>query len=191
MKKEALDERESIRIIADMINTAKAEVRDNGFLYLLWGWLTFMASAAHYAMLFFYPSKSYWPWLTLMPLGGVVTLVYLIRESKRRRIKTKIGDFLSSVWLAFSVSLVLILTFMSTLGAENTYPVIIVLYGIGTFLSGKLLSFKPLVVGGFLCWFIAFISFFSDPSHRVLLLALSLLVSYIIPGHMLKSARGK
>ena len=185
------DEKESLRIISEMIETAKAEVQDNGFLYLLWGWLTFAASLGHYTMLFFSPAKSYWPWLILMPLGGFITAVYLIRESRRRRIKTKIGDFLGAVWTAFSVALLLLLLFMSELGPYNIYPIIIILYGIGTFLSGKLLSFKPLIIGGILCWVIAGVSFIAEPSYRILLLALSLLVSYIIPGHILKSGRAK
>lgn len=193
MKKDSniLDEKESLRIISEMMETAKAEVRDNGFLYLLWGWLTFTASLAHYAMLFFYPEESYWPWLILMPSGGVITAVYLIQVSKRSRIKTKIGDFLGAVWTAFSVALLLLLLFMSELGYNNTYPIIIILYGIGTFLSGKLLSFKPLIIGGVFCWIIAGVSLYTEPSYRILLLALSLLISYIIPGHILKSARAK
>lgn len=190
-KNEIADEKESLRIISEMIETAKAEVRDDGFLSLLWGWLTFAASLIHYAMLSLSPKESYWPWLILMPSGAVITIVYLIRESKRSRVKTKIGDFLGAVWTAFSVALLLVLVFMSKLGPNNTYPIIIILYGIGTFLSGKLLSFKPLVIGGVLCWVIAGVSLFAEPSYRILLLALSLLISYIIPGHILKSTQGK
>ena len=34
-----IDEQMSLRIIAEAIENAKANFKDNGFFYLLWGWL--------------------------------------------------------------------------------------------------------------------------------------------------------
>jgi hypothetical protein len=89
-------------------------------------------------------------------------------------------------WIAFGASLFIVLTLGGKVGWEVTYPVVILLYGIGTFISGGVLRFLPLILGGIACWVISCIAFFVSFDIQLLLLAGSLLVAYIIPGHLLK-----
>jgi hypothetical protein len=73
---------------------------------------------------------------------------------------------------------------------QTTYPLIISLYGLGTFVSGGVLKFKPLIIGGIACWIISIIAFLVPPMTVLLLTALSVVVSYLIPGYMLKARKG-
>ncbi|MGA0558079.1 hypothetical protein ACO2Q8_15575 [Larkinella sp. VNQ87] len=182
-----MDERESLRVIHAMILSAKKTLQDDGTLYLMWGWLVLFSSLAHYGLLtqtdFPYP---YAVWAT-MPLAGVYTGFYVRRLANRQPVKTYIGEFLSYLWIAFLVSIVILLVFMPRIGYENTYPIILLLYGIGTFVSGGALRFRPLVIGGALNWPIAVAAFFVSFDVQLLLLALAVTCSYIVPGYLLRA----
>jgi len=70
---------------------------------------------------------------------------------------------------------------------ELINPLLLVLYGIPTFLSGIIIKFKPLLFGGIFCWTMAFISPFINPEYHVLLSALAVIAAWIIPGHLLRN----
>ena len=42
-----LTEQESLLLIGQMIQHTKQTVQENGFIFLLWGWLVFAASISH------------------------------------------------------------------------------------------------------------------------------------------------
>ena len=76
---------------------------------------------------------------------------------------------------------------MYKVGPDVAYPFILILYGIGTFISGNILRFPLLIAGGIACWVLSLISFYVSFEYQLLLIALAVLLSYIIPGHVLKS----
>lgn len=181
-------EKESLALIQEMITNAKKNFKDNGFHYLLWGWLVFIASISHYVLLTVVNfDKPYLPWPILMSLGAVTAVVYGMTQKSKEHVKTYMDQFMGFLWGAFVISLGIVLVFMHKLGPEVAYPFILILYGIGTFTSGGMLKFPLLIFGGIACWVLAVISFFVGFEHQLLLIALAVLVSYIIPGHVLKN----
>jgi hypothetical protein len=66
------------------------------------------------------------------------------------------------------------------------FPFFIMLYGLGTFVSGNIIQFRPLVVGGILAFALAVSSTFVDYDYQMLFAAGAILVSYIIPAYMLR-----
>ena len=70
-------------------------------------------------------------------------------------------------------------------GILNTYPIFVLLYGIGTFATGRIIKFTPLIIGGALCFVLAVVSAYQSFSNQLIIIALAILVSYIIPGHLL------
>ena len=61
------------------------------------------------------------------------------------------------------------------------------LYGMATLISGGLLNFKPLVIGSLFSFICAISSIFVAEREQFLCIAVSLLLSYIIPGHLLQA----
>jgi hypothetical protein len=180
-------EKESILLIEQMINNAKRNFQDNSFHFLLWGWLVLLAAVTEYILLNFVNySYHFIVWPIIMPLGGITAAIYGYMQGKKSTVKTYTDQFMGYLWTAFIISLLMIIFFGSKIG-HASYPIIIILYGIGTFVSGGAMKFKPLIYGGICCWIIAGIAFFASFSNQLLLLSLSLLVSYIIPGHILKA----
>jgi hypothetical protein len=177
---------ESLHLIQQMIQAAKEDLSDHSFDFLFWGWLVLAAALAHYALLLAGYAQPWLPW-SLMPLGGVVTGIYHYRQEKRRRVHTPINDFLGFFWLGMGVMLFIIVGFGATQGWQQAYPLLIALYGLGTFVSGGALRFRPLIYGGSACWLLATAAFLVDFPTQLLLLAAAVVVAYIVPGHLLKA----
>src|SRR5215831_2413853 len=148
-------EQESLDLISSMIRQAKSAISDDGIYYLIWGWAVFIATIANWILIKTH-YENYWiPWVILMPLTGIVVGVIGARRKRTARVKTFVNEFMGYLWTSFGISLFMVILFQFKLGIENTYSVILILYGIGTFVSGGVLRFLPLKIGGIVCWTIA------------------------------------
>lgn len=183
-----MTEQESLLLIGQMIRNAQESVKENGFIYLLWGWLVFATALMNYVLLYILHSEyAYLPWPIMMTLGGIASMVYSSRKRKTQLVKTQTGNFMRYHWISYGAALAFILFYMMKVGPEIVYPVIILIYGMGTFVSGGAMAFRPLIIGGICCWIIAVVSVFFGFQVQLLLLCLAILIAYIIPGHILKA----
>ena len=184
MEKE-MTQQESLDLIQEMILTAKKSVRDNGFFYLLWGWLVIIASLSDYTLQRMEIDNHGIVWAVLMTGGGIASAVYGRKMSKAQKVKTHIDILMSYLWGAFGVSLFIILFFSIKTGISPCPP-LLVLCGIGTFVSGGVLKFKPLIIGGILFWLFSIITFSVDVHYHLLIYSLAIFIGYLIPGYILK-----
>lgn len=187
-------EQQSLQVIHEMIANTKAKFNDNGFFYLLWGWLVLIASLSHFIMLNFGIEQQYAsaPWPVLMIAGGIVSGIAGYRLGKKAKVKTFFDTSIISLWVAFTITLFIIL-FAAGLGRISfsmANVLIIALYGLGTFISGSMMKFKPLIYGGVFSWAMAVVGLFIPPIYSLPLVSISILISYLIPGYILK-ARAK
>ena len=185
-----MNERQALSVIEEMITKAKEDIKDNGFYFLFWGWLVFCAAAINYYLLVFTSFNVHGlPWIILMPLGGIVTVIAGLRERKKIPVvQTYISYMMKYMVWAFSISLIVV-CFSMPAGQQwkAFYPTIMVVYAIWLFVSGGLLKFKPLVCGGILNWVLAAIGFiFPSTETHLLLIAAAVFGGYIIPGYLLK-----
>ena len=65
------------------------------------------------------------------------------------------------------------------------------LYAMAIFATGYIIEFKPFIYGAISNWIIAAVCLFQPFQYQLLLLALAILLSYIIPGYMLRAKFGK
>jgi hypothetical protein len=73
------------------------------------------------------------------------------------------------------------------IGWQYSFPFYILLYSIGTYISGSLLNFKPMKIGGAACLVFVAVAPYLEYTLQILLTALAILISYIIPGHLLRA----
>ena len=179
-----LTEQESLQIIHEMIAAAKNNIKADAFIFLLWGWLVFIASMGQFTMVKMNMEDSGMVWW-LMPLGGIITPIYIVLKRKKDKTRTYVSEFIKFVWIAFTVTLLIIL-FCNSMAYMQVLPIIMALYGIGLFLSGGALKFKPLIIGGIFCWVCAIAGFETQNVYQLLILAVAVLGGYIIPGYLLK-----
>ncbi len=174
---------ESLRVIQQMIHTAKRDFEDDSFHYLLWGWLVFAASLGQFILFKQGFEHSEITWL-LMPVGAVIAFLYGRKQAKKERVKTYVSSFVMYVVTAMMVSLFIVLCFQGKL-QQYTFPIILILYAIMLFIMGGILQFKPLIIGGITNWILAIVGFFYSVEIQLLILALAVLLGYIIPGYLL------
>ena len=183
-----LTPQESLALIRSMIDKSKDSVANDSFYFLLWGWLVFVCCISSFLLLtyFQYP-KHYLVWL-LMPVGGIISAVYGSRKVKMRRTKTFVDDALKSLWLSLGLAFVVLVIVNAINHQANNqlFTYYILLYAIGTFVSGKMLHFRPLVIGGLINFALVVVSIYFDSEFQLLIGGLAILTSYIIPGHLLR-----
>lgn len=181
---------QSLQLIQSMIEKTKANISESSFDFLLWGWLAFTAILGEYVLkVFFNYAHHEIVWL-IMFVGVIVSIIYH-RKKAPARPRTYIGDAMSYLWGGLGVCFfILIILFANIKGGWLfCYPFYIVLYGLGTFVSGMILKFRPLVIGGIFNWILALVAIRFDFDTQMLICAAALLTSYIIPGHLLRTKK--
>jgi hypothetical protein len=182
-----MTEKQSFQIIQQMILEAKQTLKDDGSLYLLWGWAVLSTALVHFTLLEFTNfAHPYLVWGS-MPLVGIIYGIMVSKRSKATRVATYIHEFMAYQWGGFLISMVILLGFMPKIGFENGYPVLIILIGLSHFVSGGVLRFKPLIYGASLSWPIAILAFLSPFKYQLLLLGVAIIFSNILPGYYLRS----
>jgi hypothetical protein len=183
-----MNEKEALLVIEEMISSTKQEVKDNGFYYILWGWLVFVSALIDYVLLVYLNNSNHaLVWAILMPMGGVVSLFWGRKEKENRRVKTYLDEVIKHLTIAFSVS-IFIVCFVMPMTNNNWkafFPTLMVIYAFGVFIFGGLLRYKPLIYGAIINWILAVVGYFCAYDWQLLLLALAVLCSFIIPGHLL------
>ena len=187
MQEENFSEQNSLQLIESMINKAKNKFSENGTLYLLWGYTILVCSVAQFLLqeVFSFKEAQY-VWM-LNWLVVIYQTIFLIKKNKQAKVRTYTDDIIGFVWLAFVVCLFLTIFI---LGYHKQYllinSAILILYGVPTFLSGAILKFKPLMIGGICCWLLAALSPFVMEKYHFLLLGAAVVAAWIIPGHLLR-----
>ncbi len=187
MEQENFSPQESLQLIQSMITKTRRDIGDNSKHFLLWGWATFIACTAQFILknIYGYP-KHYLVWLIIIP-ASIISVYMGIKEGKKRDATTYIGESMKYLWMGMGISYFVLSFILSRMGWQtNVFPFFILLYGLGTFISGKLLQFKPLVFGGLSAFALAIGSTFFSYDYQMLFGAGAILISYIIPAYMLQ-----
>lgn len=182
-----LSPEESLQLIQSMINNAKDSVADNSFYLLFWGWLVFLCCITEFVLkvVFAYPAHYRVWWL--MIAGGIITGVYSSRQAKKAKVVSFVDRALDITWVAIACSFFVLVYINSVAGTwNNAFTYYILLYAIGTFITGRLIQFKPLVIGGLINFVLAAVCSHFSYDYQLLVASLALLTSYIIPGHLLR-----
>lgn len=183
---------QSLQLIQAMVDKAKENISVNRFYFLLWGWVTFLAILGQFFLKVVLDYRHhYFVWLAVIP-AVVITIIYSSKKQKQRSVRTYVGDSMSFLWSGIGISFFILTVIISTKGGAgwlNAYPFYILFYGLGTYVSGRILKFPPLVIGGIFNWLLALVSVFVGFDYQLLLAAAAILTSYLIPGYLLKNPK--
>ena len=192
MNEENFDPKQSLLLIESMINRAKDKFAEDGSMYLLWGWVVFVCSLIQFVLMHFYKYPYHYVVWFASWIIVIYQLVYIRKRIKRRRVRTYTGYILGYVWLTFVIVIFLLAFLIGRLTEGDYYthisPILLTIYGIPIFLSGIILRFKPLVVGGIGCWILSIAAMLIDNyDYQFLLIPLAMIIAWIIPGYLLRA----
>jgi len=187
---------QSLQLIESMINRAKDNFAEGGFIYLVWGWTVFVLSLTQFILLHFFQYPQHYmvwmfSWLIL-----IYQFVYLRKKRSQQKVHTYTDYIISYVWITFMI-LIFLLGFLIgrlTTGEYYTHinPIILALYGMPIFLTGIIMRFRPLIFGGIGCWMLSVLTtFIHTYDYQFLMIPLAMLIAWIIPGYMLRAKHKK
>jgi len=178
---------ESLKLITQMIETTKNSISDRSHYFLLWGWAVVIGCLTQYFLkaILNYP-QHYYAWL-ITPVAIVFHFIFVYRDRKKDRVKTFINEANAYLWTSIGLSFFVLGFVFARIGWQYCYPFYILLYGVGTYISGSLLKFKPMIVGGLLCFVLVIICVYQPYDFQMLITAFAIIISYIIPGYMLRN----
>jgi hypothetical protein len=150
-----------------------------------------VASLSHFAMLKMGIFYSFLAWPVTMTVGMIISVIAGYKMGQHSGYRSHIDTAVFYLWYGFFFALLVVLAFAigGKIPWEISNALIITLYGLGTFVSGGILKFKPLIIGGVCCWIIALCAFFVPDEYTLLLVALSISISYLVPGYLLRKVR--
>jgi hypothetical protein len=177
---------ESLKIISEVIGKTKENIRLHSFPFLLWGWLIAIASLLFFFLRSYTHFKAYFLPFPILVISGIVLTVKYYR--KFAAYETYLGFYLKKLWLVLGVSFILVVFINVTHGAlPFTYTILIA--GIGTLVSGLVLRFTPLVIGGVIFLLFSVATTFVSDSYSPLLSGLAVIAGYLVPGYLLKYSK--
>lgn len=187
MADEKFSPEQSLLLIQSMISKTRQNMSDNSIYFLIWGWLTFIAFIGQFILKHILEyEKHYIVWLVVI-IGILFSIYQGKKDEKKVRAKTWVGENMSHLWAGMAISFFVLSMIITRMGWETEmYPFFIMLYGLGTFVSGNFLQFRPLIIGGIIAWVLAIGSTWVSYDYQMLFAAAAILFSYIIPAYMLR-----
>lgn len=190
MKREQIPAQEQLDLIEQTIAQAKENLSNHSFSYIFWGWIVSLTAFANYVLLTYSSlgNSSFLIWPIAMILGALYLIVYYRKAEKKKSHLTHLEYFLSRMWMVIGMIIIL---FSIIIPFINISPWLFFPFvaGIGTLVSGVVLKFNPLTLGGIVLIGFPFYSVLVPESSLLLLYAAIIVVSYLIPGYALKRYR--
>ncbi len=178
---------ESLKLIETMIGQAKNSFSRMSFYFLMWGVLLIAAMVATYLLR---DSGDAWgkgaAWGVAGILGGIISSIVGARQGKKETVANPMDRVVGWVWGAFVITMLLMI-FAYAAHGRDPGAAITLLTALPTFLTGQIMRFKPLIIGGILFWVAGLVMAFSGNALvTVAAYCLSMVFGYIVPGVLLK-----
>jgi hypothetical protein len=198
MEERKLNEKESLELIAQMIQNSKKNLQvGRGNQFILWGWLGAITSLVVMGMLMWTKNPA-WNWLWFaIPVIGWPTMMWQMKKEKKP-VVTFTDKVLKAVWMSIG-SIGMLGTFLMAIYAKNMMlmlPGVSILIAIGVFITGAILddrALKTRTFGALLLIMMAscHIVFMQDDFYwYYITFSLGFIVMLVMPGyHLNKEAK--
>ncbi|MFZ1808324.1 MAG: hypothetical protein WAU36_13925 [Cyclobacteriaceae bacterium] len=185
-----LSPQQSLDLIQSMIRQAHGNMSSNSFYLILWGWVVIAANLGMYVMIKFTDiQQPHLIWLIAIP-AWVISMIHGSRHGRKQRKTSHLDRVNMWLWIAFGICILPVIGFMNKLNFQVT-PLILIVTALPTFVTGIMLKFRPLLLGGISFYVFGIICFFVSPLNQFLVGSIAIVCGYLIPGYLLKATRKK
>jgi hypothetical protein len=193
---ESFDENQSLQVIKEMIQVSQKKLKNDGVLFIVWGWIIFYNYISWYVInniVTTYQIKMGFEYFAkgLAIFAFAFSIYYIFRKSKK--VTTYIGISLRYVWISLIVCLSLVnMIIFNTIHEFNAalqHPIFMVFMAFAVVITGGILRYKLIIFGGIVFGLLAYVCSYLSLENQMLIEAVAWLIAFIIPGHYLYAKR--
>lgn len=187
MDNRSLNEKESLELIAQMIQNTKFRMaRNAGTPFLIWGYVTIIISLAVWLLL--KETGNYnWQWLWFLLPATAFPLTLWIDRKQQKMVKTYIDRIVGYVWTVFGFGGFFVSWVAIFFWNLSILFIILLMMGMGTALTGLIIKMKVVTVCGTLGALASIGCIYVHGFDQILVFALAFVFMMVIPGHYLNS----
>jgi len=190
------DENQSFQVIKEMIRISQKKLKNDGVLFILWGWVMFYSGLSGYIVREVLLSHRFEKFLGVFgKVFGLLVVAYTVYYiwRQRKKVQTYIGISLRYVWISMVGCFVLInliqYNVLHQINFELQHPLFMVIMAFSIVVTGGILRYKLIIIGGILFGIIALISSYFRLSYQLLFESCAWFIAFVIPGHYLYATR--
>jgi len=171
-----------IETINNVINSTKDNLKPLSVNFIFWGLLITLMSLFHYVFPSLIHSFELLYWTVLPLIGMILTVYYNIKVRKRAGYETYLSRVIKIIWGVFNLSWIYIIVLSFTLKSFHPVPPILFLLSLILIITGLIIKFKPVILGGiFLTIFTFYLNF--NPEFNLLLVnVVGVSLGMLVPG---------
>ncbi|MEL7601481.1 MAG: hypothetical protein AAGU18_15470 [Proteiniphilum sp.] len=190
------DENQSFQVVKEMIQISQKKLKNDGVLFILWGWVMFYSGLSGYIVREVLLSHRFERFLGVFgKVFGLLVVAYTVYYiwRQRKKVQTYIGISLRYVWISMVGCFVLInlilYNVLHQVNFELQHPLFMVIMAFSIVVTGGILRYKLIIIGGILFGLIALISSYFTLSYQLLFESCAWFIAFVIPGHYLYATR--
>ena len=195
MDKNNFTPEESFVLIQKHISNFKMNYKENAKIFLLWGWIMSLASLSHYVIIRDLIIKEAYERIQLFSIGNWTVFVligfiieYFMNRNKNKKVFSHLDSFSNILWKVTGASIPVTI-FISIQLQVPPPPFFLLIMATATTITGLLIKFKPVIIGGIGFFIFAIASSFVQNENTILIMGVALICCYLVPGYFLKYAK--
>jgi hypothetical protein len=114
----------------------------------------------------------------------------LRKIDRKKKVYSYLDSYITRLWIVAIVSFFVATILCMRLGIDPP-PIMLLIAAMATTTTGLLIKFRPVTIGGVAFFGFSIASTFVTNEYTALIVSLSIICGYLIPGYLLKSAKEK
>lgn len=183
MEDKQLNEKESLELIAQMIQNTKQRMAKNaGAPFLIWGYTTIIISLLVWFLLK-ETGNFNWQWLWFLLPTVALPLTLWTARKQEKLVTTYMDRVVGYVWAVFGIGAFFVSWVSIFFWSMSVLFVILLMMGMGTALTGLIIKMKTVTVCGTLGALASVGCIYVHGLNQILVFAAAFVFMMVIPGH--------
>jgi len=177
--------RDQIEAIASVINNTRENLKPLSINFIFWGCLVIVMSLFNYAFASLIESTQYGDvlfWTVLPLIGMILTIYYNIKYRNKTGYETYLNRVIKIIWGVFNLSWIYIIALSFTIKSFHPVPPILFLLGMILIITGLIIKFKPITLGGIFLTIFTFYLNFNPGINLLLVNIIGVSLGMLVPG---------
>ena len=177
--------KDQIEAIASAINNTRENLKPLSINFIFWGCLVIVMSLFNYAFPSLIASTQYGDvlfWTVLPLIGMILTIYYNIKYRNKTGYETYLNRVIKIIWGVFNLSWIYIIALSFTIKSFHPVPPILFLLGMILIITGLIIKFKPITLGGIFLTIFTFYLNFNPGINLLLVNIIGVSLGMLVPG---------